>query len=144
MHNVFQQHRMEEVRSRRAERLLSEKTRQLRTAARNEELRHTSLLRASDWAVQHLDSELVTSTCQPALQDGAIPLLHPALHHFRDHAETKDNVYVRKYRPAALRASDAQCDFQQTHLLETPSLHNSPNQNQSWLRQSPKTTERFR
>lgn len=143
MHNVFQHQRSERARSRETERIQSEQTRKLRTAIRRDKLHHTSLLRASEWATEHLDGTLASSTSYAALLDGAVPLLHPALHQFRDGGERK-NIYVRKYQPAVTRAAEKQVDFHLTHLEEVPYEENSPHKTMHWLRQSPTPTDRFR
>lgn len=120
MHNVFQHHRAEHSRSSSAQRAIREQRHQLRTAARNEELHRTSLLRVSNWAQDHLDKDLALSTAYVVLQDGAYPLIHPAAHQFRDSGEDQKSIYVRQYQPASVRASNAQADFQLAHLEGLP------------------------
>lgn len=120
MHNVFQHHKAEHSRSSSATRATREQRRQLRTAARNEELHRTSLLRVSNWAQEHLDKDLAVSTVHIVLQDGAYPLIHPTAHQFRDSREDPKSIYVRQYQPASVRASNVQADFQLTHLEGLP------------------------
>ena len=112
MHNVFQHQKAEHFRSSSAQRASREQHQQLRTARRNEELQRTSIQRVSDWAQEHLDKELAI-----VLHEGAYPLVHPSAHHFRDSTTA---IYVRRYQPASVRASDAQTRFHLEHLDNQP------------------------
>ena len=120
MHNVFQHQKAEHSRSSSAQRATKEQRHQLRTAARNEEYHRNSLLRVSNWAQEHLNKDLATSTAYAALQEGAYPLIHPTAHQFRDSVEEQRSIYVRKYFPSSVRASNAQADFQLNHLDNLP------------------------
>lgn len=61
MHNVFRQRELESERSQSLQRLRVEKLRLQRCAVQREELGRTAVLRASDWAQQHLDESLANS-----------------------------------------------------------------------------------